>query len=48
VHIAELSPRGLPITTGETKNKNRTEYVRKVATWKGEIMGEDMRKQGRG
>ena len=34
VHIAELSPRGFPITTGETRKTDRTE-IRKVATWKG-------------
>ena len=38
VHMAELSPRGFPITTGETRKIYRTE-IRKVATWKGGIMG---------
>jgi len=38
VHMAELSPRGFPITTGETRNIYRKE-IRKVATWNGGIMG---------
>ena len=38
VHMAELSPRGFPITTGETRKIDRTE-IRKVATWKGGILG---------
>ena len=39
VHMAELSPRGFPITTRETRKIYRTE-IRKVATWKGGIMGQ--------
>ena len=40
VHIAQLSPRGFPITTGETRKIDRTEIeIRKVATWKGGIIG---------
>ena len=38
VHMAELSPRGFPITTGETQKIYITE-IRKVATWKGGILG---------
>ena len=38
VHMAELSLRGFPITTGETRKIDRTE-IRKVATWKGGIIG---------